>query len=123
MSIIIKSGFILAGVLNLLPIVGVVSAARIERLYGVHVPGVDLELMLRHRAVLLAIVGCLLLLAAFRSELRMAAALAGLASMGSYIALAYGIPGASANLMRVAHIDIMGIVILVIALAAHVRQS
>ena len=123
MSIIIKTGFILAGVLNLLPIVGAVSAAQVERLYAVDVPDADLALMLRHRAVLLAIVGCLLLVAAFRSELRLAAALAGLASMGVYVALAYAIPGANANLMRVAHIDVAGVVILVIALAAHLRQG
>ncbi len=123
MSILAMAGFFLAGALNVLPVVGVVSAARLERLYAVEVAGVDLELMLRHRAVLLAIVGCLLVAAAFRSELRTAAALAGLASMVAYIALAFSMPGANANLMRVAHADIIGVVILVIAWAAHVRQS
>lgn len=119
---IVKLGFATAGAVNMLPVVGALSASSVSRLYAVDVPDADLELMLRHRAILLTIVGCLLVAAAFRSELRVAAAAAGLASMGAYVVLACAIPGANANLMRVAHVDIMGVVILITALAAHVRQ-
>ena len=47
-----------AGLINLAPAIGVLSAARIERLYGLSVSGQpDLEILLRHRAALFGLLG------------------------------------------------------------------
>ena len=61
-----------------------VAPGRIGDTYGVTVDGPDDELLLRHRAVLLALVGSLLVTSAFRRELRSAAVPAAALSAGSY---------------------------------------
>ncbi|RFS43237.1 hypothetical protein [Micromonospora craniellae] len=46
-----------AGLLNVLPGAGAVSPAWARSAYGVDVTGADLEILMRHRAILLALVG------------------------------------------------------------------
>ena len=115
MPIAIAVLFAAAGVLNLLPLIGVASAARVDALYGVEVRGADLAILMRHRAVLLAIVGGLLLTAAALPALRWTALIAGLASMGSFIALAGLEGGGNALLRRVVLADWIGCAALVVA--------
>ena len=57
--------YLLAAAGNLLPALGVISAARLEALYGVPIADANLVVLMRHRAVLLGIVGALLAGAAF----------------------------------------------------------
>jgi hypothetical protein len=80
--------FVLVGLVNLLPAVGILGAARLESLYGLPLAGDDLLLLMRHRAALLGVLGGLIIVAAFRHQLRAAATIAGLISMLSFIALA-----------------------------------
>lgn len=107
--------FLLVGIVNLLPVVGVTSAERLSRLYGVAVDGPDLAILLRHRAVLFGIVGALLVAAAFSPGLRSIAVAAGLLSMLSFVAIARLENGANAELRRVAWVDVAASVLLVIA--------
>ena len=55
---------LLVAVINLLPVSGVVSSGRLRALYGVPVDEPNLLILLRHRAVLFAIVGGLLVASA-----------------------------------------------------------
>ena len=107
--------FLLVAAVNLLPVAGVLSKARLEGLYGVPIPDADLEILLRHRAVLFAIVGGLLVAAAFHPPLRPAAVAAGLASMLSFVALAFWVGGSNAALRRVALVDVAASLALVAA--------
>jgi len=113
--------FVVAAIINFVPVVGVASAARLESMYSVTIGSPDLALMMRHRAVLLAIVGGLLFVAALRQDLRPAAAVAGFASMLSFLALAWGEPAANAALRKVAAVDIVGVVVLAAAVALDQR--
>ena len=45
------------GVVNSLPAAGLAGARMLDRLYGINVSGPDMLLLLRHRAVLLLVVG------------------------------------------------------------------
>jgi hypothetical protein len=99
--------FALVAVVNLVPVVGALSAARLESLYGVAVGEANLEILLRHRALLLAIVGGLLAAAAFHPPLRRAALAAGLASMLSFVVLVGLVGGANPALRRVAAVDLV----------------
>ncbi|MFC9786988.1 hypothetical protein [Rhodococcus sp. NPDC127528] len=105
------------GLVNLAPGVGVLSAARVEALYGVPVAGPDLELLLRHRAVLLATVGGGLLVAAFAPALRGAAVTAATTSMGSYVALAAAIGRTNEQSSRVLAVDIAALACVAVATA------
>ena len=106
--------FFAVAAINLLPGIGVLSASRLEALYGVPMAEANLIILMRHRAVMLAIVGLLLAYAALRPPLRPIAVAAGLVSMLSFVAIAYlGEP--NALLRRVAVVDIVGSVLLVAA--------
>jgi hypothetical protein len=72
-----------AGVVNLLPAIGAFSAGRLQSLYGVVIEDPNLAILMRHRAVLFAIVGALLVASAFHPALRPVAFAAGFVSMGS----------------------------------------
>ena len=51
--------FALAGLINVIPVTGALSAARLEVLYGLRFEDPSLVILMRHRAVLLGIVGTL----------------------------------------------------------------
>ena len=108
--------FVLVAVVNALPVVGVVSSSRLTALYDVPVAGPDLELLLRHRALLFAVVAGLLAAAAFHPPLRLGAAVAGLFSMLSFVALAAWIGDVNEPLRRVALVDVVASIALGVAL-------
>ena len=107
--------FLVVALVNLTPGLGVLSAQRLEVLYGVALADPDLVILMRHRAVLLAIVGGLLAAAAFQPQLRTAAVVAGLVSMLSFVALAASAGGGSPPLRTVAIIDVVATLALVVA--------
>ena len=98
--------YLVAAAGNLLPAVGVVSAARLEALYRVPIADPNLVVLMRHRAVLLGIVGALLAAAAFRPALRRTALVAGLVSMVSFIALVVASGELNPAVRRVAVVDL-----------------
>lgn len=71
--------FVLAGVIKVTPVIGVLGAERLQALYQMPFDGLDLLLLMRHRAVLFGVVGGLLLVAAFRPSLRALAGTVGTA--------------------------------------------
>lgn len=98
-----------AGVINLLPVVGVASASRLSELYGVAIVTPDLEILMRHRAVVLGTTGLLLLASAIRPGLRPVAAAVGFTSMLSFEAIAWLVGGTNAQLSRIVAADWVGL--------------
>ncbi len=109
--------FVLAAIVNLIPVSGVSSSARLQVLYGIPFEGADLEILMRHRAVLFGIVGALLLVAAFHPPLRPIGLAVGLVSMLSFVAVAYLVGGYNAELQRVVWIDIVASGLLLVGAA------
>jgi hypothetical protein len=95
----------LVGLANLLPVVGVLSAARLQSLYGVVLEDANLVVLMRHRAVLFGIVGGLLLTSAFHAPLRPVGVAVGLTSMLSFILIAWLVGDINPELRRVVVVD------------------
>jgi hypothetical protein len=112
MQALTRALFVITAILNIVPVVGVTSGARLEQMYSVVIGSPDLVLLMRHRALLLAIVGGMLFAAAFRPALRPAAFAAGLVSMVSFVVLVAGGDEVGASLRTVATVDLVGIAIL-----------
>lgn len=111
--------FVLVGLVNFAPVIGIVSASRVQSLYGIDLGDPNLIILLRHRAALFGIVGALVIAAAFYTPLRPIGFTAGMISMLSFVAVAYLVGGYNEELRRVVLIDIVAIVLLVAAWVTH----
>ena len=105
----------LVGIIHLLPVTGVLGAPSLQRLYGVAITDPNLLILMQHRAVLFAIVGGVLLGAAFRPEWRTLAITVGLVSVVSFLLVAWSTGGYNALIARVVWIDVVALVMLVVA--------
>ena len=117
--ILISASYFLVGLVNLLPAIGVLSDERLSDLYDIAISNADLSLLLRHRAILLGIVGTLLIYAAFRPQLRIFAGVAGMVSVGSFAFLAQSLEIENPALQRVSTIDLYLLAALSIAFILH----
>jgi hypothetical protein len=98
---------VLAGLVNVVPgVVGALSVERAAAAYGISADGPDLALVLRHRGVLLAIVGLGLIIAPWWPEVRTAVIIAGALSMASFVAIALARPGVGQPLRKVMWVDV-----------------
>lgn len=109
---------LIAGAINLYPVVGVVSADQLEKLYGVSLNNGDLVILMRHRAILFGLLGTFLIYSAFRSSVQTLACIAGLVSMIAFIALAYASGQFGEVLNKVIIADAIGSLLLVAVLVA-----
>ena len=115
MPTVTKVLFVVVGLINALPLVGVLGSAQLASLYGQTVSDPDLLLLLRHRAVLFGLLGALLIAAAFRVQLRTVATIAGLISMASYCLLALPLDTHGGELQRVFWVDVVALPLLAVA--------
>lgn len=111
---------LVVGLINFYPIVGVISAERLMKLYGVGLENSDLVILMRHRAVLFGLLGAFIIAAAFKSSLQLLACVAGLVSMIAFIALAYAAGDYGDALRKVIVADIAASIGLVVVLALRV---
>jgi hypothetical protein len=107
--------YIVVGIVNFVPLIGVLGTERLESLYGVPIVGEDVSLLLRHRAVLFGLLGAFIFFAALRTQWRGVATFAGLMSMVGFAILALPIEPNNAEMQRVFWIDIGAIVLLLVA--------
>ncbi|MFI0803259.1 hypothetical protein SAMN04489729_7855 [Amycolatopsis lurida] len=110
------------GLINVVPGAGAVSPGAMRSAYGVEVGSADLEVLLRHRAVLLALAGAFVIVSAFRPALRRAAIAGGAVSMGSFLLLALTTTPVNEQVLRVAQVDAAALLLLAVG-AALVRTS
>ncbi|HEU0200431.1 MAG TPA: phosphopantetheine adenylyltransferase [Burkholderiaceae bacterium] len=104
------------GLLHLVPALGVFSAERLAQLYGAPPQGEAIVLLLRHRAVLFALLGAFCCAAAFVPAWRTPALAAALVSTASFIALGWN-QSLGPSLRVVWWADVVAATLLLIALA------
>jgi hypothetical protein len=114
---------LLVGLINALPVTGALGPEALAALYGLSIEEPNLLVLMRHRAVLLGLVGGYLIVAAFRPALRPSAFVLGFASMLSFIVLAAGGGGIGAAVQRVALVDVVACVLLAGAVVLHLRTA
>lgn len=109
----VVAGLLAVGGIHVLPAVVAVLPDRMATAYGVRVDGADLALLLRHRAVLLGLVGAAAIAAALLPALRGAVVVGGLISVTSFVLLAAVTDGTGVETARVARIDVTAACVLV----------
>lgn len=111
---------VVVGIIHFLPLIGVLGDDRLAALYGLSFDEPNLEILMRHRAVLFGLLGAFLLYAAFDHTYQAAAYFAGLVSVLSFLYLAWAVGGYNAQLSRVFFADVVALACLVVAGLAHV---
>ena len=120
MKIVISSILFILAVIHLLPVTGVLGSDSLTRLYGIPVSDSNTQILLRHRAVLFAIIGLFLLLSVFKSEYQPIAICMGLISVASFLLLTWSIEGLNSEISRVVKVDWIALVLLLVAGVIHI---
>lgn len=119
MRYVVMISLCVAAVIHLLPLIGVLGGDRLQSLYGVAIDGPDLQILMRHRAVLFGLLGTFLLIAAFVPALQPIALTVGLVSVLSFLLLAWTTEDYNASIARVVTADVIALVALLIGTAAY----
>ena len=117
---VVPAALFLVALIHALPLIGVLGAGKLETLYGIRVRDPNLELLLRHRAVLFGLIAAFLAYAAFHPLLHRLALCAALVSVLAFLLLAWRIASYSAAISRVVLVDLIALAALVVAGAVHI---
>ncbi|EFC35950.1 predicted protein [Naegleria gruberi] len=79
------ASLLLSGIVHLLPLSGLLGSRQLEKLYGIPINEENLEILMRHRAVLFGLLGTFHCYGAFRPELYGLAFGSGIVSVASFI--------------------------------------
>lgn len=115
--------FVIVGLINFVPLMGIASDDMLASLYAVDIASPDMSLLLRHRAALFGIVGGYVLIAAFKPNHRPVATIMAFASMLSFMALYLMISPENSKLVGVFRIDMVAIVLLAVAVFLERRNQ
>lgn len=119
MRFILPIMLLVVGIIHILPLSGVLSAARLFELYGMTFDDPNLEILMRHRAVLFGLLGIFLICSAFMPSLQLPALIAGFLSVVSFLYLSYTVGGYNEQVNRIVIADKIALVCLVIALISY----
>lgn len=118
---VVSGLLLLVGVLNLTPAIVFFDLSRTESLYGIHIANDDAGIIVRHRAVLLGLLGAAMIFAAFKREFVVPAITAAFLGKLAFLYLIWTTVN-TIELDRVAIFDIAAIVVLLIALVLHLTS-
>jgi hypothetical protein len=117
MKILLICLLLIIGLINVAPIAGLFSKSLLERSYGILIADPNLEILLRHRAVLFGIVGSLVLISIAIPEWRLLALVMVGCSMISFFLLVLFFDNVNSQVLNIAYTDIVGILCWLFALA------
>lgn len=110
---------LVAAAINGMPVLGAFAPERMTALYGVNLDDANLQILMRHRALLFGIVAGLLIAAVLHPPLRALAYVVGFGSMVSFLVVAWWVGGYSAQIQHVIVMDVIGIAALAGAVLVH----
>lgn len=114
METLFRITLFIAGGINILPSILAFLPEKISKSYGIEMPNVNFELLLRHRAVLFAIVGGLMIYSAISKKYYSISVTVGLISMISFIILYFLMNGINPELEKVMKIDFIAVIMLIV---------
>ena len=114
MELLLRIALFICGIINLLPVAIVFLPEKIASSYGVKILDNNMELLLRHRAVLFGVVSLVLIHATFTKSNYILATIIGLISMLSFVLLYYHIGEINKELKTVMVIDFISSLFLLV---------
>lgn len=123
MRLIVPAALLLVALIHVLPLAGVLGAAKLSSLYGLSVQDPNLEILMRHRAVLFGLLAAFLAYAAFHRPLHGLALVAGGVSVVSFLVLAAMVGSYNTAISTVVKADVAGLVLLGVAAGVHLSGA
>ena len=107
---------LLVGLINFIPVFGILSVEKLISAYAVSIEGNDMAILLRHRALLFGILGGFIIFSAFKPHYQtVAMVMAGISMIGfAYLVLSTG--SYNTAISKILVFDIVGIVLLLLAI-------
>jgi hypothetical protein len=118
---IIQVALIVAGLIHFLPVTGVIGAERLTAMYAIPFADPNLLILMRHRAVMLGLLGGLVLYSVFRPGMQGTGIVIGTVSLASIVGLAWSIGGYNQPLSRVVMADSVAVFCFLVAAALRAR--
>lgn len=116
----IAFALVVVGIIHLLPLSGFLGSERLAALYGIPFAEANLEILMRHRAVLFGVLGTFFIWAAFRPVYQALAFIAGFVSVSSFLYLAIAVGNYNDAIRRVFIADVIALVLLVVGVIAYI---
>jgi hypothetical protein len=119
MKYLVSAMLVLVGVIHLLPLSGVLGSERLASLYGLQFNEPNLEILMRHRAVLFGLLGAFLIFAAFKPAYQTVAFIGGFTSVVSFLYLAWAVGAYNEQIGRVFVADVVALACLIVGGVVH----
>ena len=119
MKYLVSAMLVLVGVIHLLPLSGVLGSERLASLYGLQFIEPNLEILMRHRAVLFGLLGAFMVFAAFKPAYRTMAFIGGFISVVSFLFLTWAVGGYNEQIGRVFVADLVALGCLTVGSVVH----
>ena len=115
MTKVVMACLIIVGLINFIPVIGVLSSQRLEGAYSITLLSNDLIILMRHRALLFGVLGGFVLYSAFVKSYQGAAMLMAGISMIGFALLVFFVGEYNESIFNVLIADLVGVTILLIA--------
>lgn len=119
MKYFVSAMLVVVGVIHLLPLSGVLGSERLALLYGLQLNEPNLEILMRHRAVLFGLLGAFMVFAAFKPAYQTVAFIGGFISVVSFLYLAWSLGSYNEQVGRVFVADVVALGCLVAGGVVH----
>ena len=123
MNVAIFVLLLVVGLINFLPVIGVLSAQKLSSAYAVELVGNDIIILMRHRALLFGIIGSFVLYALFKPLYQTPAMLMAGVSMLGFLFFSWAAESYNASITKIMMVDVVGIICLLIATVLKYLQS
>ncbi len=123
MNKVISGLLVLVGIIHILPVSGVLGVERLAMLYGVTLNDPDLEILMRHRAVLFGLLGTFFMYAAFTPTYQPLAFIAGFVSVIAFFLIAGSVAEYNDAIRKVIFADVVALIALVWATFFYLRKK
>lgn len=124
MKYIASIALLVVAAIHLLPLIGTLGVNKINLLYGLSISNdPNLEILMRHRAVLFGLLGAFMAFSAFNTQFQLIAFIVGFTSVLSFLWLSWSVGGYNAEITRVFTADIIALACLIIGVISYALQQ
>jgi len=114
---------LVVAVIHLVPVSGFLGSRQLSALYGIDVGNPDLEILMRHRAVLFGIVGAFFVYSAFVPALQPIAFAGATLSLLSFFYLAFAVGRYGPAIRKIVIGDVVAAACLIAAIALYLMKD